>query len=111
MTRPSQEILDSLTDIPKLVSLGVRDYHYELGMKHGWFFIEEKLSEGGTVARLIHMNESGLLGNLEGPTVYYHDKAFPPRYFLNGNNMTEEDYWNNPLVVKHKLNKILNDNV
>lgn len=53
----------------------------------------------------------GIRHRIDGPAVYYYKnpKSDHHEYWINGERFNSSVYWNNPLVMKHKLNKILND--
>lgn len=39
--------------------------------------------------------------------VYHHFNNLNNIYYIHGDYVAHEDYWKDPLVIKHKLNKIL----
>jgi len=49
--------------------------------------------------------QNDMLHRLDGPAIV-HDSG-EEYYFIEDNPITDEEYWNHPLVIEHKLNKIL----
>lgn len=55
----------------------------------------------------------GLLHRLDGPAITMRtsdNTRFSSAYYIDDFGYTEQDYWQHPEVIKHKLNKILNEN-
>jgi len=54
---------------------------------------------------LIWVFEQGKIHSLVGPSVINYDGCCA--FYIHNKNYPETDFWNHPLVIKHKLHSIL----
>lgn len=71
------------------------------------FFTGLAVMTGTSRIKQIYML-NGMWHRLDGPAAYYADKN-KCMFWINDRHFSEQDYWNHPKVVAHKLKEILND--
>jgi len=68
----------------------------------GWVLYESSCVE------IIRYDQSSRWSCLDGPAWYFFHPSYAPtkRYYVHGVEYGFNEYWQHPLVVEHKLNKI-----